>query len=124
MKHIIIVEDDPIQLKILENVLRYENYDFSLYAHPSTLLDSLITIECDLFLLDIELPDINGIVLCERIRQIDKFQNTPVIAITAGTIRRAGMDLFDEVIEKPVPVKELLKLIRDYLKRNTDIDHY
>lgn len=119
MQHIVIVEDDFIQIRMLEMILARENYHLTIYSHSQEFLEKLPDMQAHLFLLDLVLPGIDGFDLCQHIRTIQKFHETPIIAVSADiTVSiedRDKLSKFNQLIEKPINIKEFLEIIRDYL---------
>ena len=118
MQHIVIVEDDPIQIKILQMIFSAGNYQFSIYAHAEELMKHLDDIVADVFLLDLALPDMDGFVLCKLIRLVPRFRHIPIIAVSADvnlqTISKTEVIGFTDLIEKPIRINEFLKTIDSY----------
>lgn len=119
MQHIVIVEDDFVQIKMLRMILSQEDYHLSIYSHPQEFLEHLPDMQAHLFLLDLALPSMDGFALCQHIRTIEKFYDTPIIAISADiTVSiedRDKLSEFNQLIEKPINIKKFLEIIRGYL---------
>jgi phosphoserine phosphatase RsbU/P len=116
---LLIVDDSRENLDALNIILRKENYDVIIADNGYAALKLLDTYTPDIFLLDIEMPKMNGFELCRRIKQNNKFTDTPVIFIT-------GKHLTDDIVEgfnvggvdylvKPFNLKELLLRIKTHL---------
>ena len=120
-ERILIVDDEVEIADLIELYLKNENYIVFKFYNAEDALQCINTTELDLAILDIMLPDINGFVLCQRIR--DKF-NYPVIMLTAKdeeTDKITGLTLgADDYITKPFNIKEVILRINNLIKRSYD----
>lgn len=120
MKRILIVEDEMNLARFLELELGHEGYEVTLVDNGQDGLDTAMSEDFDLILLDLMLPKINGLEVCRRIR---KSKQTPIIIITAKgeTFDKVvGLDYgADDYIVKPFEIEELLARIRVNLRRTT-----
>lgn len=118
MNNVIVVEDDPIQIRILKMTLS-QYYDVKIYAHPQDLLDNLSTIDADIFLLDLALPGMDGFSLGQEIRAVERFAQTPMIAVSADvsihTRAKCKELMFTDFVEKPVLSENFVNIINSYL---------
>lgn len=124
---IYIVDDDPINLKTFQNYLK-ENYNVRLFSNGRDLLKSINqNIQPDLILLDLILPDINGIDICTEIRKKYNSHILPIVIITArskeGDLSKGLESGANEFLNKPVLIDELktrvnnlIRLKNSYLK--------
>lgn len=124
MQHIIVVDDDRLQLEIVEQMLAKSNYQISTYTHSQELLDCIQHISADLILIDLSLPDVNGFALCEYIREIEGFAHIPIIAFSADvslSIKiKSQLTGFDGFIEKPFRQTDFCRKIASYLTPVSD----
>ncbi|WP_436937604.1 response regulator transcription factor [Staphylococcus xylosus] len=118
MTKILIVEDEQNLARFIELELEHENYEVDIEYDGQPGLDKALTNDYDLILLDLMLPNINGLEICRQIRQQ---QTTPIIIITAKSDtydKVAGLDYgADDYIVKPFDIEELLARIRAMLRR-------
>lgn len=114
MKEIFIVEDDDGIRELIEFLLVSE--DFTVKTFPTARSFQKIISERtpDLYLLDIMLPDGNGLDLCKELKGFDNTRNIPVVLMSAHAdiSRTEGADDF---IAKPFDVDELLQRIKKQL---------
>jgi two-component system cell cycle response regulator DivK len=123
MKTILIVEDNEKNMKLARDILRAKGYatleavnglDGVKLAHEHVP---------DLVLMDIQLPDINGIEAFERIRGHAPTSKVPVVAFTASVTAndrsRIGDAGFDGFLGKPINLKEFLDTVRRMLGEAT-----
>lgn len=118
MTNILIVEDEQNLARFIELELKHEDYNVDIEYDGRTGLDKALNKLYDLIILDLMLPNINGLEICRQIRQE---QSTPIIIITAkGETydKVAGLDYgADDYIVKPFDIEELLARIRAILRR-------
>jgi CheY-like chemotaxis protein len=84
---ILAVDDDPIILDLLKGSLTaHDQYELMCSASAEQALQTVAaeTVPIDCFLLDIMLPGVDGIELCDRIRKLRQYRTTPIIMITAS----------------------------------------
>src|SRR5215217_2679581 len=117
-RRLLIVDDDPLMTDSLAFLLQQEGYDVSVAATGGDALQTARTTPPDLVLLDVGLPDLNGVEVCRRLRQ---FWNGPVIVLTARrqeADKVIGLDAgADDYVTKPFSSSELLARIRAGLRR-------
>jgi DNA-binding response OmpR family regulator len=115
---ILVVDDEPRYLRLLEANLRTKDYDVFTATDGEEALESFSANPVDLILLDIMLPRMDGFAVCRRIRQ---FSNVPIIMLTAKgeeQDRVKGLDVgADDYLVKPFSVMELLARVRAVLRR-------
>lgn len=120
---ILLIEDELSIARFIELELQHEGFDVVHQSSGRTGLVSAKAEKFDVILLDVMLPELNGIEVCRRIRS---FSNVPVLLITARDAvldRVAGLDAgADDYIIKPFAIEELLARIRSVLRR-TAIKH-
>jgi len=115
---LLLVDDDPLMTDSLEFLLRQEGYDVQVAPTAGDALDAARHSPPDLVLLDIGLPDLNGVEMCRRLRA---FWNGPVIMLTARrqeADKVIGLDAgADDYVTKPFASSELLARVRANLRR-------
>ena len=109
MKHVLLVEDDPVISQTLVMSLPYRGYEIDSVASLSAGWKRLSEGKYDMILLDIQLPDGNGFELCRRLREKDSV--VPILMVTARTdepsaVRALSMGA-DDYIRKPFGLDEL-----------------
>ncbi len=119
MRRILIIEDEEKLARFVELELKYEGYEVDKAFNGRDGLELAKTQPFDLILLDIMLPELNGIEVLRRIRQ---FSQVPVILLTARDAvvdKVAGLDGgADDYITKPFAIEELLARIRTAFRKN------
>ncbi|MBO0418865.1 response regulator transcription factor [Vagococcus fluvialis] len=115
---ILIVEDEKNLARFVELELKHEGYETEVHYNGRTGLEAALSGDWDAILLDLMLPELNGLEVCRRIRQS---KNTPIIMMTARDSvidRVSGLDHgADDYIVKPFAIEELLARLRALLRR-------
>ena len=121
MSKILIVEDEKKIARIMELEITHEGYEAEVVYNGKDGIEELKNDDYDLLILDIMLPGLDGIEVCNRIR---KFSEIPIIMVTAkdGTRDKVkGLDTgADDYITKPFEAEELMARIRAQLRREKD----
>ena len=116
-EHILVVEDEEKLARFIELELNHEGYEVSKAFDGRTALEMAESNDYSLILLDIMLPELNGL---EVLRRLSKSHPTPVILLTARDAvmdKVAGLDAGAvDYITKPFAIEELLARIRVALK--------
>jgi DNA-binding response OmpR family regulator len=123
MKKILLIEDEKNLARFIELELKHESYEVTVKYEGRKGLESALSEEWDIILLDLMLPGINGIEVCRRIR---KTKQTPIIMLTArdGVMDKVmGLDSgADDYIPKPFAIEELLARMRSLLRRSGSVE--
>jgi two-component system, cell cycle response regulator DivK len=120
-ERVLIVEDNERNMKLFRDVLAVSGYR-TLEATTGSLAVELAQRHIpDIVLMDVQLPDLDGVEALRRIRSDARTAYVPVVAVTAQAMDgdrerflRAG---FDAYLPKPVDVTELLGLVKRYCAR-------
>ena len=122
MSKILIVEDEENMARFIELELLHEGYEVIKAEDGRTGLDIAESGEADLILLDIMIPELNGLEVLRRVR---KNSDIPIILLTARDAvmdKVSGLDAgADDYITKPFAIEELLARVRTALKRRVII---
>lgn len=117
---ILLVEDEKNIARFIELELRHEGFEVVHHISGREGLEAAKSHDFDVVLLDVMLPELNGIEVCRRIRS---FSQLPILLITARDAvmdRVAGLDAgADDYIVKPFAIEELLARIRSVLRRTS-----
>jgi DNA-binding response OmpR family regulator len=116
---IAVVEDDAAIRDILQIILENEEYTVLMYENGELFLND-IPVDTSLFLIDKQLPGVDGLEIIKYLRAFDQTNNVPIILITAlPAIRHRALKAgVDAVIEKPFSRIELLSIIHTLIKKN------
>ena len=120
MSKILIVEDNEKNMKLVRDILRHKGYD-TVEATTGEEGWRLVQ-ECrpDLVLMDIQLPDVDGITVLGRIRADAGLARIPVVAVSASVmpddrLKIAGSG-FDDFVPKPISLKSFVATVERFLR--------
>lgn len=118
MAKILIIEDENNLARFVQLELQHEEYETVVENNGRRGLDLALNEKFDAILLDLMLPDLNGLEIARRVRQV---KTTPIIMMTARDSvidRVSGLDHgADDYIVKPFAIEELLARLRAVLRR-------
>ncbi len=116
--HILMIEDDPVLAELLCNYLDNCNISVDVNADPTTVMGQLETERYDLIILDLTLPKMDGLFLCE---QISNAHDIPIIISSARdqvSDKVLGLEKgADDYLPKPYDPRELVARIQAMLRR-------
>lgn len=115
MKKVWVVEDDPGIREIIGMLLEDEGYEVSLFENASQFNMALRSQpnHIDAMVMDVMLPDGNGIHLCHKVKSSESFNNVPVLMMSANTTF-CDVERFcraDDFIPKPFNIDEMAKKV-------------
>lgn len=122
---ILVIDDDPLQLKMTEEILLQKKANVTTVSNPSNVLNILTKKQFDILFVDIQMPEINGFELVAQIRdsEIENCKTLPIIALSAksdiaeSAINQSGFTAF---LTKPFTMKQLLETIAQKLNRDIE----
>jgi two-component system cell cycle response regulator DivK len=116
---ILVVEDNPKNLKLMRDVLTYAGYEVIEATSGEDGVRMAGEASPDLVLMDLQLPGIDGAEALRRIRAGQVNPDVPVVAVTAFAMsedrERAFRAGFTGYVEKPISVRGLPQQVRDFL---------
>src|SRR6516165_9133483 len=116
---ILVVDDDQAVRRSIDRALRLEGYEVATVPSGGEALESLAQSPPDALILDLGLPDVDGLTVCRRMRSAG--DDTPVLMLTARDAvddRVQGLDAgADDYLVKPFALAELLARLRALLRR-------
>ncbi|MBF8293252.1 MAG: hypothetical protein HW392_2079 [Steroidobacteraceae bacterium] len=118
---VLVVDDDEFQHKLLERALESENLDLFFATSGTEALAALRKRRPDLVLMDVYLPDIDGVEVTRRLKSVEQFAGIPVLMITGQIDKRVfatGMqagasDFVVKPFDKDVLLKKMHRLLND-----------
>ncbi len=120
MKKILIVEDQAHNMRLFEQIL--EDYDDTMILVKALTgaeaLEMARGQDLDLILMDIALPDTDGIQVTKKLKQDPMFKNTPVIAVTAHASvseEEVLRQIFNDYLSKPIDEDQLIEKIKKWI---------
>lgn len=114
---VLIVDDNKLNLLVADKMLSNENFECTTVDNGFDAIDLAKENDYEIILMDINMPQLNGIGATKRIREFDK--NTPVIALTAVDVTQLNRQIlqagFNDYILKPYDKSHLLELIQNFI---------
>jgi DNA-binding response OmpR family regulator len=118
---ILIVDDDRITLKLLKKTLEPWGLNVTVLDQPQQFWDYLNMSQPDLLILDVHMPEIDGIQLCEQVRSDDRWMCLPILFLTVHKDSETIQQIFgagaDDYVGKPVVAPELITRLFNRLER-------
>ena len=119
MKSILIVEDNEKNMKLVRDILRHKQYTTLEAVNGLDGVRIARESRPDLVLMDIQLPDIDGIEALRRIREEASLDRVPVIAVSASVMpddqQKIVTSGFDAFVIKPINLKQFLATVQRLL---------
>jgi two-component system, cell cycle response regulator DivK len=120
-KTVMIVEDNELNMKLFNDLLESRGYSIIQTRNGLEALDLARAHRPDLILMDIQLPEVSGLVVTKWLKEDDELAAIPVIAVTAFAmkgdeekIKEGGCEAY---ISKPISVLSFLQTIDGFLKQ-------
>lgn len=124
-KTVLYIEDNPHNRRLVRRTLQRRGYEMVEADNGITGLEMVRELNPPLVLLDIGLPQMDGIEVVKHIKADTELQQIPVIALTASAMRgdrerflAAGCD---DYLSKPIQVLELLQMVKQYYPKKDEV---
>ncbi len=118
---IIVADDDVALVRILETVLRGDGYQVDVAFDGDELVSKAAATTYDLLLVDIQMPNLDGLTATKRIRAMPRYADTPFIVLTARTRQDDMTSAFSagitDYIRKPFALPQVRARVRSWLSR-------
>ena len=115
---VLVVDDDERNMKLFRDVLQASGYRTLEAATGQQAVELALEHRPDLVLMDIQLPDFDGVEALQRLRADERFSSVPVLALTAqamdGDRERFLAAGFDGYLSKPVDIAEFVATVKRY----------
>jgi len=122
MAKILIVEDNDMNIRLFSDLLKSKQHEVFECRNGSQIVSMVKKIRPDLVLMDIQMPEVDGLTATKMIRKTPKIDHTKIIAVTAFAmdgdserILAAGVNAY---ISKPISIPVFFQTIEDTLKNN------
>ena len=119
-KTVMIVEDNELNMKLFNDLLRANGYGTLPMRNGYEALDALKDERPDLIIMDIQLPEISGLEVTKWLKEDEDLRPIPVVAVTAFAmkgdeerIREGGCEAY---LSKPISIAKFLATVRTYLE--------
>ncbi|RFZ91307.1 response regulator [Mucilaginibacter conchicola] len=122
MKKILLLDDNPDVIQIVEEVLAYDHYEVQSTQTCVDFLETIQSCKPDVIMLDYALSDGNGGELCKAIKAHPRTSDIPVIIFSAYS--RPGLDFIkefgsDAFLAKPFGIDDLLKTVTEVMQKKS-----
>jgi twitching motility two-component system response regulator PilH len=118
LKKVLIVDDSPAQVKLMQGFLEHEGYQPVGLNDPRRVEETITTLRPSVILLDVVMPERNGFQVCRELKGSSEFQGIPVILVTSKDTasdkywgEQQGADAY---VTKPFTKDELLRAVRRF----------
>lgn len=119
-KKILVVDDDELVLIAISELLTPSGFSVTTCANGPEALERVASDRFDLVILDVIMPEMDGFEVCQRIRQLDSYAETPVMMLTAKSgeeDRQRGLEVGANLyLPKPISPKRLIALVEEAIK--------
>jgi two-component system, OmpR family, phosphate regulon response regulator PhoB len=119
---VVVEDDDDLAFTLTYNLKKDGRYEVERYAGGLVAMDELLVRPPDLVVLDLNLPDVDGLTICRELRKHEETRKIPILMLTARAEERdklLGFELgADDYVTKPFSMKELLARIAAHLRRS------
>ncbi len=117
---ILVIDDQPINVQLLKRKLEREGLEVVAASNGKDGLDLIARLKPDLVLLDVMMPDMNGIEVCQQLQASEETRAIPVIFITARTTKESKLEGLGvgavDYITKPIDLDETLARVQTQLR--------
>ena len=111
-QRVLVIDDDPAALRLTGYVFQRAGYEVHLAANGADGLSKVEEVKPDLVILDVMMPDMSGLTVCQRLRSRPSTARLPIIMLSAKALVGDKVSGFqvgaDDYVTKPVDVKEIL----------------
>jgi YesN/AraC family two-component response regulator len=124
---VLIIDDDPEICNLVETILK-PNYNVLKETNSQTAVDTVTKINPDLIILDIIMPEVNGLEVCQHIKNDIRISHIPIILLTGKTSTEdqiMGLETgADDYVHKPFNEKLLLARVGNIIKQREKLRHH
>jgi two-component system sensor histidine kinase BarA len=114
-KTVLLVDDNPVNLKLASELIRLWGHQVHEAEHAEQAFEIYQRKKFDLIILDIQMPDIDGISLLQMLREFNPADDTPIVALTANVLNSEASRLlelgFDYFLGKPIDETQFRALL-------------
>lgn len=119
-KKILVVDDDELVLIAIRELLTPVGFSVTTSSSGAEALQRVAGDQFDLIILDVLMPEMDGYEVCLRIRQIDAYNETPIMMLTAKSgeaDKQRGIEVGANLyLPKPISPKRLIALVEEAMK--------
>jgi CheY-like chemotaxis protein/ribonuclease BN (tRNA processing enzyme) len=118
---VLVADDDVALVRILEAVLRGDGYDVDVAFDGEEMVSKASAGKYDLVLVDLTMPNLDGLAACKRLRALDGYRDTPFVVLTARTRLDDMAAAFEagitDYVRKPFALPQVRARVRSWLAR-------
>lgn len=119
-KTVLAVDDDPGHLRLLELILGAHGYRVEPAQDGHEALALLQSLTPDAMIVDVEMPFMDGLALCRRVRRVRRLAGVPMLVMTASAREDLEVRAFaagaTRIVHKPMRGKDLGRIMRELLR--------
>ena len=123
MKKILIVEDNPMNMELVLDLLEFYGHNVTKAEDGIKALERLSEKKFDIILLDMQLPKMDGLEVLDRIKKNPETADIPVIAVTAHAMKGSEEHFIEmgcvDYVSKPIDIHKFRSLIEKYLEEDS-----
>lgn len=123
MKKILIVEDNPMNMELVLDLLEFYEHNITKAEDGIKALERLAEQKFDIILLDMQLPKMDGLEVLDRIKKNPETAEIPVIAVTAHAMKGSEEHFIEmgcvDYVSKPIDIHKFRALIDKYLEEDS-----
>lgn len=116
---VLVVDDNAMNVELVTFILEHDGFVVAAASNPREVLASVARFEPELVLMDIQLPDVDGLSLTRQLKADRALRHIPVVALTAYAMRGDEAKMYaagcDGYISKPIEVASFAATVRAYL---------
>jgi len=120
---ILVVDDNPSNLKLVEFLLASEKHEVRSAVDAASAMRTLEHFDPDLILMDLQLPDVDGLELTRRLKAAGPTAHIPIVAVTAyamkGDEQRAREAGVDGYVSKPIDRVLFRRVVAEFIERTS-----
>lgn len=117
-KKILVVEDNELNLKLFTDLLEANDFEVIQDRDGRKVVEICTSESPDLIVMDIQLPNISGIDIIERLKIDEIFKKIPIVAVTAFTMQDDKVNILnsgaDDYISKPISITNFIDIIKKH----------
>lgn len=117
---ILVVDDDELVLIAIQELLSPLGFSVTTAPNGAEALEKILNERFNLVILDVIMPEMNGFEVCQKIRQVDSYAETPIMMLTAKSgeeDKQRGMEVGANLyLPKPISPKRLIVLVEEAIK--------
>ncbi|ARV58209.1 multi-component transcriptional regulator [Nostocales cyanobacterium HT-58-2] len=118
---VMVVDDDPVVLNHVKNLLFPWGFQVTTLQHPEHFWKILEATTPELLILDIEMPDFNGIELCQVVRNDSRWSHLPILFLSVHSDEKTVQNVYavgaDDYVRKPIEEQELITRVLNRIDR-------